>query len=71
MKKETVGGIGAIGAVMGLIITVIELTYGLSLGLTDSEIIDKMSISLIVFLGGMTLLLYYQWKNSSEFFRRF
>lgn len=71
VKKEIAYAIGIIGAVMGLVITAIGLIYGLSLGLTNSEIIDKMTIGLIVFLGGMVLLIYYKVKNSNEFFREF
>ena len=71
MKKEIAYAIGIIGAVMGGVIAIMGLVCGLSSGLTNSEIIDKMTIGLFVFLGGSVLLIYYQVKNSNEFFREF
>ena len=71
MKKEKVCLIGSVGVVIGMMITIFGLVTGLILGLNDSEIINRMSIGLVIFLGGMVLIIYYQTKRSNEFFRTF
>lgn len=63
MENEKICNIGCIGVAIGLVITILSLIFGLILGLNDSEIINKMSIGLVVFLGGMILVLYCQMKH--------
>ena len=62
-KNETIGDIGLIGVLIGMVFAITGLIYGLIFNLTDSEIIDKMVIGLVIFLGGMTLFLFYQVKG--------
>ena len=68
-KNEIIYHIGLIGVLIGMLLTIIGLVYGLIFNLADSEIIDKMVVGLVIFLGGMTLFLFYQVK--SGFFRSF
>ena len=66
MGKEKIYNMGLIGVTIGLVITLLGVGIGLILGLNDSEIINIMSIGLVVFLGGMILVTFYLRKKVKE-----